>query len=76
MKTIPEAFALAQWLDEYPTDTDYRTILERIEDGDDESIHYIDLIEYEPPEAIIRHIESTKRLFALYAAQAIREARL
>jgi hypothetical protein len=74
MKTIPEAFALAQWLDEYPANMDYRAILERIEDGDDESIHYIDLIEYEPPEAIIRHIESTRRLFQQYAGVAIEEA--
>lgn len=73
MKTIPESFALAHWLDEYPDDVNYSTILEMIANGDDD-IWVIDLIEYEPPEAIIRHIESTKSLFALYAAQAIREA--
>ena len=74
MKTS-EAFALAQWLDEYPDDLDYQTILDMIANGDDENIWVIDLIEYEPPEAIIRHIESTKRLFEQYAGVAIQESK-
>ena len=71
--TTAEAFALAQWLDEYPDDVDYSTVLEMIANGDDD-IWVIDLIEYEPPEAIIRHIESTKALFKQYANIAIQEA--
>ena len=74
MRTIAESFALAQWLDEYPDDLNYRSVLERIKDGDDQ-IEYIDLVEYEPPETIIRHIESTKRLFQQYASQIVREAK-
>ena len=74
MKTIAESFALAQWLNEYPDDLNYRSVLERIED-EDESIEYIDLIEYETPESIIRHIESTKRLFEQYASIAIKESK-
>ena len=74
MKTS-EAFALAQWLDEYPDDLDYQTILDMIANGDDENIWVIDLLEYEPPEAIIRHIESTKRLFEQYACVAIQESK-
>lgn len=71
--TTAEAFALAQWLDEYPDDVDYSTVLEMIANGDDD-VWVIDLIEYEPPEAIIRHIESTKALFERYANIAIQEA--
>ena len=72
--TTAEAFALSHWLDEYPDDVDYSTILEMIANGDDD-IWFIDLIEYEPPEAIIRHIESTKRLFQQYAGVAIEESK-
>lgn len=72
--TTAEAFALAQWLDEYPDDVDYFTVLEMIADGDDD-IWVIDIIEYEPPEAIIRHIESTKALFEQYANISIQESK-
>lgn len=74
MKTS-EAFALAHWLDEYPDELDYQTILDKLANGDDEGIWVIDLIEYEPPESIIRHIESTKRLFEQYAGVAIEESK-
>lgn len=71
--TTAEAFALSHWLDEYPDDVDYSTILEMIANGDD--VWVIDLIEYEPPEAIIRHIESTKSLFERYASIVIQESK-
>lgn len=67
-----EKFALSHWLEEYPDDVDYLTILEMIENGD-ESIFYIDILEYEPPESIIRHIESTKQLFSIYIRIACQE---
>lgn len=70
--TTAESFALAQWLDEYPDDVDYSTILQMIASGD-QDIWVIDLIEYEPVETIIRHIESTKHLFAQYANIVIKE---
>jgi hypothetical protein len=75
MKTTAEAFALAQWLEGYPDYLDYQTILDKIADGDDEDIWFIELIEYEPPQAIVRHIEATKTLFQQYASIAIQESK-
>jgi hypothetical protein len=73
--TTSEAFALAQWLEGYPDGVDYSTILTMIANGEDNNIWFIELIEYEPPQAIVRHIESTKQLFQQYASIAIQESK-
>lgn len=61
-----EKLALNQWLDEYPKDMDYQTILELVANGD-ARIKPIGLMEYEPTQSIVEHIEATKRVFLIYA---------
>ena len=73
--TTSEAFALAQWLEGYPGGVDYSTILTMIANGEDNNIWFVELIEYEPPQAIVRHIEATKTLFQQYASIAIQESK-
>lgn len=73
--TTSEAFALAQWLDEYPDGLDYQTILDMIADGDDEDLCYRLILEYEPAQTKIGYIESTKALFQQYASIAIQESK-
>jgi hypothetical protein len=69
-----ENFALRHWLDEYPEDMDYQTILELVADGD-KRIEPIGLMEYEPTQSIVEHIEATKRLFLIYIRIAMQEAK-
>jgi hypothetical protein len=68
--TTSEQFALYQWLEHYPDEATYSDILEMIENGS-EDIFYIDLVAYEPPTSIIKHIEATKRQFEQYAQRFI-----
>lgn len=70
-----EKFALSHWLDDYPEDMDYQTILELVADGDTR-IEPIGLMEYEPTQSIVEHIEATKRLFLIYIRIAIQEVKL
>lgn len=60
-----EKFALSHWLDEYPEDMNYQTVLELVADGD-KRIEPIALMAYEPTQSIVEHIEATKRLFLQY----------
>ena len=73
--TTSEAFALALWLDEYPDNLEYSTILDMIANGEDGNFCYRLIIEYEPPSAKIGYIESTKALFKQYANIAIQESK-
>ena len=73
--TTSEAFALAQWLEDYPDYLDYQTILDKIADGDDEDLCYRLILEYEPAQTKIGHIEATKTLFQQYASIAIQESK-